>query len=86
MSRASTQRRGAIVLAGGDGIRLQALTAALVGAAVPKQYCPLFDNGETMLDRTLRRVALSVRPEHMATVVVRGHRQFYEPLAASGAI
>ena len=55
MSSANTrQRRGAIVLAGGDGIRLQALTVALVGAAVPKQYCPFFDNGETMLDRAKR--------------------------------
>ena len=78
------QRRGAIVLAGGQGTRLQALTAALVGAAVPKQYCPLFDHGETMLERTMRRVALSVRPQRTATVVVRSHRQFYEPVAASG--
>jgi mannose-1-phosphate guanylyltransferase len=51
---------------------------------VPKQYCPLFDHGETMLERTMRRVALSVRPQRTATVVVRSHRQFYEPVAASG--
>jgi len=78
------QRRGAIVLAGGEGTRLQVLTAALAGAAVPKQYCPLFEHDETMLERTIRRVALSVRPERTATVVVRGHRQFYARMAASG--
>jgi len=33
-----------------------------------------------MLERTMRRVALSVRPERTATVVVRGHRQFYAPV------
>jgi hypothetical protein len=50
------------VLAGGDGNRLQALMAALVGQRCPSSSAPLFDKGETMLQRTMRRVALSVPP------------------------
>jgi mannose-1-phosphate guanylyltransferase len=78
------QRRGAIVLAGGEGTRLQSLAAALFGASVPKQYCSLFGSGQTMLDISLRRVAPSVRPQWTATVFVRKHRRFYEHLAANG--
>ena len=37
-----------------------------------------------MLERTMRRVALGVRPQRRATVMVRGRRQFYGQLGAGG--
>ena len=48
----------ALILAGGDGTRLSALTRRITGDPRPKQFCPLLDGGETLLDRTRRRVDL----------------------------
>lgn len=50
----------ALILAGGDGWRLQPLTEAVLGIPQPKQYCPLMD-GETLLERTRRRVEAGCR-------------------------
>ena len=36
----------ALILAGGDGTRLRALTRRIAGDPRPKQFCPLLD-GET---------------------------------------
>jgi mannose-1-phosphate guanylyltransferase len=63
----------AIVLAGGDGTRLEAECTKRYGYARPKQYCD-FDGGGTLLHRTIAR-ALSVVPEHRIVVVTtRRHR------------
>ena len=47
----------AVILAGGDGVRLSSFTRKVFGYHLPKQFCPLFE-GETLLDRTMRRVSL----------------------------
>jgi mannose-1-phosphate guanylyltransferase len=70
-----------LILAGGDGSRLGALTRQITGQACPKQFCPLLD-GETLLDRTRRRVDLLTRGDRQAVVVTRHHEPFYRPLAA----
>jgi mannose-1-phosphate guanylyltransferase len=68
-----------LILAGGDGVRLRSLTRAITGEACPKQFCSLLD-GETLLDRTRRRVDLLTRSDHQAIVVSRAHEPFYRPL------
>ena len=68
-----------LILAGGDGIRLKSLTRAITGDPRPKQFCPLLD-GETLLQRTRRRVDLLTRFDHQAVVVTRAHEEYYRPL------
>ena len=74
------QNRWAIVLAGGEGKRLRSLTRQL-GYDVPKQFCPLLEQ-ETLLQLTLRRVALAIDPAQTLTVVTRSHERFFSPLMA----
>ncbi len=69
----------AIILAGGDGLRLRSLTQKITGDPRPKQFCALLD-GETMLDRTRRRADLLVRPDRQVAVVTNRHREYFGPL------
>ena len=69
-----------LILAGGDGTRLSALTRRITGDPRPKQFCPLLDGGETLLDRTRRRVDLLSRHDHQVVVVTRTHEPYYRPL------
>src|ERR1700752_119632 len=71
--------RWAVILAGGDGTRLQSVTRAITGDSRPKQFVPVI-GGSTLLDQTRRRVALSVRPNQTFVVVTQKHRPFYESL------
>ena len=71
----------AVILAGGNGTRLQPLTRALTGDDRPKQFCPLFE-GKTLLAHTRARVAQSVGRPHTLCVVTRGHESFYRPQLA----
>ena len=75
--------RWAIILAGGEGVRLRPLTQRIAGDERPKQFCPLLD-GETLLDRTRTRVARTVRPDRTCLVLTRSHERFYTPLLAKG--
>lgn len=68
-----------LILAGGDGWRLQPLTEAVLGVPRPKQYCPLMD-GETLLERTRRRVDLLARPDRHVVIVTRTHESHYRYL------
>ena len=67
----------AVMLAGGDGIRLLPLTRRLFGEERPKQFCPLFGK-RSLLALTRHRVAPLVAPEKTLFVVVERHRRFYE--------
>jgi len=69
----------AVILAGGEGVRLAAFTRKLYGHHVPKQFCPLF-GGKTLLEQTMRRVSLVVPPSQTITVLNRAHKRFYSPL------
>jgi MobA-like NTP transferase domain len=69
----------ALILAGGDGTRLRALTRQITGEPRPKQFCPLLD-GETLLDRTRRRVDRLTRADRQVVVVTRAHEPYYRPL------
>lgn len=70
----------ALILAGGDGLRLRALTRRVSGDARPKQFCPLLD-GESLLERTRRRARLVSRDDRQVVVVTRRHQLFYAGLA-----
>jgi len=70
-----------IILAGGDGTRLSALTRRLAGDDRPKQFCRLIGD-ETLLEQTHRRARLVVAPERLLTVVTHHHERFYRAALA----
>jgi mannose-1-phosphate guanylyltransferase len=72
--------RWAVILAGGDGTRLQSMTRAITGDNRPKQFVPVI-GGTTLLEQTRCRVAHSVVPNQTFIVVTQKHRRFYESLA-----
>jgi mannose-1-phosphate guanylyltransferase len=71
------KRAWAVILAGGNGTRLQPLTRLLCEDNRPKQYCALL-GGETLLAQTRARVAQAIAPERTLFAVVRAHECFYE--------
>jgi mannose-1-phosphate guanylyltransferase len=78
------RNRTAIILAGGDGVRLREFTRNLVGHYVPKQFCPLVGN-LMLLEQTQHRVSLSVPQERIFFTLNREHQNFYSPLLADVA-
>lgn len=66
----------AVVLAGGEGIRLRPLTRLICGDCRPKQFCPLFGK-ETLLGRTRSRLRAAIAPERTFFAVTRSHKRFY---------
>src|ERR1700751_3531801 len=79
---AKRTERWAIILAGGDGTRLQSMTRNITGDDRPKQFVPVI-GGSTLLDQTRSRVALSVLPGRTLYVVTEKHRRFYHSLTQS---
>lgn len=74
-------RRWAVILAGGDGVRLRSMTRSIAGDERPKQFCALVTE-DALLTETRRRAA-QVAPAHRTLVVVnRAHERFYVPLLA----
>jgi mannose-1-phosphate guanylyltransferase len=69
--------RWAILLAGGEGSRLQALTRSPQGSAVPKQFCS-FQGGRTLLQVTLERAKRVVPSEHIIPIVAAHHAEWWE--------
>ena len=65
-----SNHRWGVILAGGDGKRLLPLTRKIAGDRRPKQFCAIVD-GETLLDKTRRRVWRMVRPEQTLVVVTK---------------
>jgi mannose-1-phosphate guanylyltransferase len=74
----------AVILAGGDGVRLSSFTRKVYGYHLPKQFCPLFE-GQTLLGQTMRRVSLLVPLSQAITVLNRAHEPFYTPLLNGAA-
>lgn len=66
----------AVVLAAGDGTRLQAVTVDAAGRVVPKQYCS-FGGSESMLRHTIARCHMVVPRERILVVVAAGHRRWW---------
>ena len=62
----------AIVLAGGEGVRLRSLARELYGEARPKQYCALAGS-KSLLRTTLDRVARLIPPSQTVVVTQASH-------------
>ena len=75
------QHLWALVLAGGDGIRLQSLTRLIAGAPLPKQYCRILGD-RSLLEATLERVAPLVPAERTLAIVNRAHLALARPQLA----
>ncbi|MGH9886306.1 MAG: sugar phosphate nucleotidyltransferase, partial [bacterium] len=74
-------RTWAIVLAGGEGSRLRALTTTRSGVTVPKQFCSLA-GGPSLLRQTLERAAALVPRDQIVVVVSEAHRAFWRDALA----
>ena len=73
----SRQQVWAVVLAGGEGIRLRSLTQLISGGEDrPKQFCRVY-GGKTLLAHTRARLARAIHPERTAFVLVKTHEKFY---------
>jgi mannose-1-phosphate guanylyltransferase len=68
----SPLNRVALLLAGGDGRRLQDLTSEIAGSPIPKQYCRLL-HGCSLLEATISRARLFAGRERISVVVNVNH-------------
>jgi mannose-1-phosphate guanylyltransferase len=69
----------AIVLAGGEGSRLQKLTTTSSGVCVPKQFCS-FNQGPSLLHAALERAMGATASERTSVVLAQHHRRWWEHL------
>src|SRR5229473_8339853 len=70
------RHRWAVLLAGGDGTRLQSLTLKIAGDSRPKQFCSFF-GGETLLTQTRARLESLFHVDRELFVVTRAHETYY---------
>src|SRR5215471_1055459 len=66
----------AIVLAGGEGTRLQSLTNKIEGDARPKQFSKIFGD-RSLLGHTRQRLRPIFKEERTLFLVTRDHDRFY---------
>ena len=66
-----------VLLAGGDGQRLRALTTNARGISTPKQYCSL-NGGRSLLQISLQRALAVTSRERIVIVVTDSHRGWWE--------
>lgn len=69
----------ALILAGGEGTRLQSLTRMASGIAVPKQFCSLGGSGSLLHD-AVTRAGLITSAERTTVVVSEHHRRWWQGL------
>jgi len=72
-----TQQRWAIVLAGGDGTRLQGLTRKIDGDPRPKQFSRIFGD-RSLLSHTRERLKPIFGDHRSMFVVTKKHESFYK--------
>ena len=75
-SRFGDKHHWSVILGGGDGLRLRPLTRLLTGDDRPKQFCRL-GGEETLLARTMRRVAQIVPQDRTLLVLTKTHQPYY---------
>ena len=76
MEQFATEQPWAIILAGGDGTRLQNLTRHIEGDSRPKQFSRIFGN-RTLLGHTRERLKPVFQDDRVLFVVARDHDRFY---------
>ena len=64
-----------VILAGGEGVRLQNFVRTLYGYHRPKQYCT-FTGTRSMFKHTIDRAAMLIPPNQLLTVVNSDHRNY----------
>jgi mannose-1-phosphate guanylyltransferase len=69
----------ALVLAAGNGSRLQALTTTASGVAIPKQFCSIRGEGSLLHD-ALRRARAVADPKRICAIVADHHRRWWQSL------
>lgn len=72
LDAAAAGEQWALVLAGGDGKRLQALTQAITGVPIPKQYCRIVGE-RSLLESTLVRTGHLVPRDRTLVIVNHDH-------------
>lgn len=70
-----SDHRWGVILAGGDGTRLQRFIKERFGEYRPKQYCALTGK-RTMLRHTIDRVSSLFSPEHLITSINAEHKKW----------
>lgn len=65
----------AVVLAGGEGVRLRPLVRSALGDERPKQYVPIF-GGRTLLGQTLDRVGIGFPVDRTIVVTMERHAAY----------
>jgi mannose-1-phosphate guanylyltransferase len=71
-----SRHRWAVMLAGGDGTRLQDLTVKIAGDSRPKQFCSIL-GGESLLAQTRARLEPLFQVERELFLVTRAHETYY---------
>ena len=71
-----SQHRWVVMLAGGDGTRLQSLTLKIAGDSRPKQFCSII-GGESLLAQTRARLESFSHVDRELFVVTRAHESYY---------
>jgi mannose-1-phosphate guanylyltransferase len=71
-----SRRCWAVMLAGGDGTRLQSLTLKIAGDSRPKQFCSIIGR-ESLLAQTRARLESLFRVDRELFVVTRAHESYY---------
>lgn len=66
-----------VVLAGGEGTRLQAFTRGVLGTERPKQFCRVIGT-RSMLRHTWDRAARLVAPDRIVTIITAGQERYLE--------
>lgn len=79
------RERWAVVLAGGDGVRLRTVVREIVGDDRPKQYVPLVGS-RPLLRQTLDRVGLLFPPARTVVVTQRAHAPYVAAVGLHPAI
>jgi mannose-1-phosphate guanylyltransferase len=72
LAGSAPQDRIALLLAGGDGTRLQDLTREITGTPIPKQYCRLW-HGTSLLEATISRAQLFAPSDRISVVINQNH-------------
>jgi len=82
MSPPGAGHHWALVLAAGEGTRLQALTTTAAGISVPKQFCSL-GSGGSLLNAALQRARVVAPPERTCVIVAAHHERWWRALPRS---
>lgn len=73
----------AVVLAGGEGTRLQRFVRQVLGSDRPKQFCRIIGT-RSMLRHTWDRAARVVKSDRIVTVITAGQERYLEEEARRG--